>query len=172
MVDVEIKGLVGRLNKFCTRGLEAAATKCVSRTNYEVTPEHMLYVMNEDPNADLQAIYNHFGLDVGMVQKALTAAIEDFRTGNASRPVFSPVLLDWFQSGWLTGSVDYGMAEIRSGVLLKKAGRQEVEYRPDFVAFEIPDEFVVGYGLDYRDAYRNLPYIATLDEADIANTLP
>ncbi len=118
MVDVEIKGLVGRLNKFCTRGLEAAATKCVSRTNYEVTPEHMLYVMNEDPNADLQAIYKHFGLDVGMVQKALTAAIEDFRTGNASRPVFSPVLLDWFQSGWLTGSVDYGMAEIRSGVLL------------------------------------------------------
>jgi type VI secretion system protein VasG len=76
MVDVEIKGLVGRLNKFCTRGLEAAAAKCVSRTNYEVTPEHMLFVMNEDPNADLQQIYKHFGLDVGMVQKALTAAIE------------------------------------------------------------------------------------------------
>jgi hypoxanthine phosphoribosyltransferase len=64
-----------------------------------------------------------------------------------------------------------GPASLRSGVLLQKAGRQEVEYRPDFVAFEIPDEFVVGYGLDYRDAYRNLPYIAALDEADIANTL-
>jgi hypoxanthine phosphoribosyltransferase len=47
-----------------------------------------------------------------------------------------------------------------------------VEYQPDFVAFEIPDEFVVGYGLDYRDAYRNLPHIATLDDHDIANTLP
>jgi hypoxanthine phosphoribosyltransferase len=63
-------------------------------------------------------------------------------------------------------------ASVRSGVLLRKAGRQEVSYRPDFVAFEIPDEFVVGYGLDYRDAYRNLPYIATLDAEDIANTLP
>jgi hypoxanthine phosphoribosyltransferase len=61
---------------------------------------------------------------------------------------------------------------VRTSVLLRKAGRQEVAYEPDFVAFEIPDEFVVGYGLDYRDAYRNLPYIATLDEDDIASTLP
>ena len=65
-----------------------------------------------------------------------------------------------------------GPASVRSAVLLQKEGRQEVEYRPDFVAFEIPDEFVVGYGLDYRDAYRNLPHIATLDEDDIASTLP
>lgn len=63
-------------------------------------------------------------------------------------------------------------ASVRSAVLLRKEGRQEVSYRPDFVAFEIPDEFVVGYGLDYRDAYRNLPFIATLDEDEIANTLP
>lgn len=65
---------------------------------------------------------------------------------------------------------ELGPASVRSGVLLRKTGRQEVEYQPDFVAFEIPDEFVVGYGLDYRDAYRNLPYIATLEEHDIANT--
>lgn len=61
---------------------------------------------------------------------------------------------------------------VRSSVLLRKAGRQEVSFQPDFVAFEIPDEFVVGYGLDFRDTYRNLPYIAALDEDDIANTLP
>ncbi len=34
---------------------------------------------------------------------------------------------------------------------------------PDHVGFEIPNEFVVGYGLDYRDAYRNLPYVAVLE---------
>jgi hypoxanthine phosphoribosyltransferase len=61
---------------------------------------------------------------------------------------------------------------VRSSVLLRKLGRQEVEYRPDFIALEIPDAFVVGYGLDYQDAYRNLPYIATLDEDDIARALP
>ncbi len=39
--------------------------------------------------------------------------------------------------------------------------------RPDFVAFEIPDEFVVGYGLDYQDHYRNLPYLGVLEESDL-----
>ena len=38
---------------------------------------------------------------------------------------------------------------------------------PDFVAFRIPDEFVVGYGLDYQDLYRNLPYLAVLEPAEI-----
>ena len=57
---------------------------------------------------------------------------------------------------------------IRSAVLLRKHGRQEVEYLPDFVAFDIPDEFVVGYGLDYEDMYRNLPFLAALESEDIA----
>ena len=59
---------------------------------------------------------------------------------------------------------------IRSAVLLRKAGRTEVEYRPDYAAFEIPDEFVVGYGLDYRDEYRNLPYIAILEPGDLTGS--
>jgi len=52
-------------------------------------------------------------------------------------------------------------------VLLQKNGRQEIELDIDFVAFEIPDEFVVGYGLDYQDLYRNLPYVAVLEEHEI-----
>jgi hypoxanthine phosphoribosyltransferase len=56
---------------------------------------------------------------------------------------------------------------IRSAVLLRKSGRQEVELIPDFIGFDIPDEFVVGYGLDYRDLYRNLPYLAALEPADL-----
>ncbi len=64
---------------------------------------------------------------------------------------------------------DFKPTSIRSAVLLRKHGRQEVEYQPDFVAFDIPDEFVVGYGLDYEDMYRNLPYLAALEPDDIAN---
>ncbi len=63
---------------------------------------------------------------------------------------------------------DFGPTSIRSAVLLRKHGRQEVDYEPDFVAFDIPDEFVVGYGLDYEDMYRNLPYLAALEPDDIA----
>jgi hypoxanthine phosphoribosyltransferase len=56
---------------------------------------------------------------------------------------------------------------IRSAVLLRKEGRQESHYEPDFTAFRIPDEFVVGYGLDYEDMYRNLPHVAALEPEDL-----
>lgn len=59
-------------------------------------------------------------------------------------------------------------ASLRSAVLLLKQGRQRTGVRPDYVGFRIPDEFVVGYGLDFQDAYRNLPYIAALEPAEIA----
>ncbi len=60
-----------------------------------------------------------------------------------------------------------GARSIRSAVLVLKRGKQQVELRPDYVGFEIPDVFVVGYGLDYNDAYRNLPYLAALEPQDI-----
>jgi len=60
-------------------------------------------------------------------------------------------------------------ASIRSAVLLRKAERCEVAVPPDYVVFDIPDEFVVGYGLDYDDRYRNLPYVAALEPADLAS---
>ena len=63
---------------------------------------------------------------------------------------------------------DFKPASVRTAVLLRKKARQEVDFHPDFVGFDIPDEFVVGYGLDYEDMYRNLPHLAALDESDIA----
>ena len=62
---------------------------------------------------------------------------------------------------------EFGPRSLRTAVLLRKAARQEVEMTPDFIGFEIPDEFVVGYGLDYRDLYRNLPHLAALEQADL-----
>lgn len=58
-------------------------------------------------------------------------------------------------------------ASLRSAVLLFKQGRQEVDVRPDYHCFEIPDAFVVGYGLDYDDEFRQLPYVAALEDADL-----
>ncbi len=53
-------------------------------------------------------------------------------------------------------------ASVRTCVLLDKKGRREVEFSADFVGFEIPDRFVVGYGLDFAERYRNLPCIGIL----------
>jgi hypoxanthine phosphoribosyltransferase len=57
---------------------------------------------------------------------------------------------------------ELGAASLKVGVLLRKVGRQQHLVHVDFVGFEIPDEFVVGYGLDYNDEYRQLPYVAVL----------
>lgn len=53
-------------------------------------------------------------------------------------------------------------ATLRTCVLLRKPGKARVGFMPDYVGFDIPDEFVVGYGLDYDGYYRNVPEIATL----------
>ncbi len=53
-------------------------------------------------------------------------------------------------------------ASIRIATLLDKPDRRKVDIKPDYVGFTIPDEFVVGYGLDYAELYRNLPYVGIL----------
>lgn len=57
---------------------------------------------------------------------------------------------------------DRGAASVRVCVLLRKLGRQEVAFEADYVGFDIPDRFVVGYGLDYNDEHRHLPHVAVL----------
>lgn len=62
--------------------------------------------------------------------------------------------------------IDKGAASVKVAVLLRKVGRQEVPFEPDFVGFSIPDRFVVGYGLDFNDEYRHLPYIGVLQDGE------
>jgi type VI secretion system protein VasG len=118
MITVDIKSLLGRLNAYCARSLEAAAGFCVSRTHYEVTVEHLLAKLLEDPQSDLPLIFRQFDLDSGRVRKAIDQTLEEFRTGNAAKPVFSPLLMELFQEAWLVSSVDLEENLIRSGGLL------------------------------------------------------
>ena len=63
---------------------------------------------------------------------------------------------------------ELGAASVKSCVLLRKDRPTAKSTHVDYVGFEIPDEFVVGYGLDYNDYYRNLPDIVTLKSEVIA----
>ncbi len=57
-------------------------------------------------------------------------------------------------------------ARLKSIALLDKPARREVDYKPDYIGFEIPDEFVVGYGIDYAQRNRNLPFIGKVRFTD------
>jgi len=62
-------------------------------------------------------------------------------------------------------------ASLRICTLLNKPARREINVDVDYVGFDIPDEFVVGYGLDFDELYRNLPFIAVLKPEVFAHLL-
>ncbi|WP_195270669.1 hypoxanthine phosphoribosyltransferase [Eubacterium sp. 1001713B170207_170306_E7] len=59
-----------------------------------------------------------------------------------------------------------GASDVRVCTLLDKPDRRIAQVEPDYSGFVIPDEFVVGYGMDFDEKYRNLPYIAVLKEQE------
>lgn len=64
---------------------------------------------------------------------------------------------------------DRGAKSVAVCALLDKPGRREVSIEGDYVGFTTPNEFLVGYGLDYNNLYRNLPYVGVLKRAVYAN---
>ncbi len=56
-----------------------------------------------------------------------------------------------------------GPRRLRFAVLLDKPVRRKVVFRPDYVGFEVPERWVVGYGLDFEGLYRNLPYVSYVE---------
>jgi hypoxanthine phosphoribosyltransferase len=58
-----------------------------------------------------------------------------------------------------------GPKTLRTACLLSKPSRRLVDVKVDYIGFTIEDRFVVGYGLDYAEKYRNLAHIAVLDES-------
>jgi len=114
------------------------------------------------------------GTRPGRVRLALPAG---FESRVAGRPVL--VIDDIYDTGATLATVckqlkTFGPTEVRTLVMFRKrpraasagrpalAGRHRARSGPDWVGFDIPDRFVVGYGLDYCGRYRNLPYLALL----------
>jgi type VI secretion system protein VasG len=117
MQVVDFAPLVSRLNTSCRGALENAAGTCLSRTHYEITVEHLMARLLEDPMGDIQLILKQAGIDPGRVMRALDQTIESFKTGNGGKPQFSPLLPELFADGWLIASVELFENRIRSGAL-------------------------------------------------------
>jgi len=127
-MDLDLKGLIRKLDRTCTKALEGAAGLCVSRTHYEVTVEHMLAVLVEDTTADVAPILKHFEIESSQFLRALQRVLESQRSGNTGRPVFSSLLVNWLQDSWMYASVEFGEQTVRSGVLLHTLARRQERY--------------------------------------------
>jgi len=117
MQIVDFKLLVGRLNGSCVGALENAAGLCLNRTHYEITVEHLLLKLLEDPMGDIQLILKQKSIDPGRFIRGIEQTIESYKAGNGAKPQFSPLLPELFADAWLISSVELFENKIRSGAL-------------------------------------------------------
>ena len=101
----------------------------------------------------------------GTKSSGVVRILKDLDTDVTDRHIL--IVEDVIDSGltlsWLLGNLtSRGAASVRIATLLRKPEAVKVEVDVTYVGFDIPNEFVVGYGLDYAESYRNLPFIATL----------
>ena len=107
----------------------------------------------------------------GTTSSGVVRILKDLDTDITGRHVL--VVEDIVDTGltlsWLISNLSSrGPASVEIFTLLRKPDAQRMQVKVNYVGFEIPDEFVVGYGLDYNNYYRNLPDIVTLKAEVIA----
>ncbi len=128
-----LKGLLSRLNPYCTRALEGASGVCVNRSHYEVSVEHILLQLLEDAQSDIPLLLSQFEIDAAVWAKQLQQELEGLKNGNPGKPVFSSSLLNLFEDAWLASSVHLGQSQIRSGALLAALVDNPLRYGGGFL---------------------------------------
>ncbi len=118
MIKINIQQLVKKLNPYSSTALEAAAGACIQSGCYEITLEHWVCKLLENPQSDMALILNHFELDVTKLRQTLLRSLERLPMGNTSKPVFSPQVFSLIQDAWLMASVEMHEAKVRSAALL------------------------------------------------------
>jgi len=118
MINVDMKSLLSKLNTYSTNALHNAAGLCVARAHYEVSVEHFFLKCLEDVNSDLPLILRQYGVETARFTAALSDVLEDFKSGNSGKPVFSPMFIELVEDAWLIASVELGDTRIRSGAVL------------------------------------------------------
>ncbi|MGN1279659.1 MAG: hypoxanthine phosphoribosyltransferase [Limosilactobacillus sp.] len=128
----------------------------------------MLKRLNFKLNLDLVDVSSYDGADsTGQVKLEL-----DLKSDVKDRPVI--IMEDIIDTGrtlkYLVQLLkDRGAKSVAVCALLDKPGRREVAIEGDYVGFTTPNEFLVGYGLDYNNLYRNLPYVGILKRSVYTN---
>ena len=114
-MNVNLRSLIGRLNRETRGVVEAAAGLCLGRTHYNVEIEHYLMKLLDLTDSDGRYILMHYGVDRSRLAQDLTSALDGFKSGNARTPSLSPSLVKMLTSAWTLGSVEFGAGQVRTG---------------------------------------------------------
>ena len=117
MLNIDLKSLISKLNETCRSTLEDAAGLCLSRTHYDVDLEHWFLKLLETNNTDFHKVLQYFEANPSRLQQDLTGNLDQFKSGNARTPAFSPRIPDLIQKAWSVASINFDAAKIRSGHL-------------------------------------------------------
>ncbi|MDB5407385.1 MAG: hypothetical protein JWL84_2297 [Rhodospirillales bacterium] len=118
MLAVDLRSLIGRMNDFCRRSLEAAAGLTLSRSHYNVEIEHWLLQLTERPDGDIAAILRHYEIDPARLLADLSRVLDTLKTGNNRAPALSPQVVTLAREAWLLASLEGDASRIRSGHVL------------------------------------------------------
>jgi type VI secretion system protein VasG len=121
MTVKDIPKLLEKLNDYCQSTLANGVGVCVSRGHYEVRWEHLLMEFIDRNDGDIPLILRQFEVDLSHLKKSVTLELENLRTGNTGKPLFSPPLLDEMEYAWGLASLDLGLPSITSGALFLAA---------------------------------------------------
>ncbi|WP_194437809.1 type VI secretion system ATPase TssH [Vibrio fluminensis] len=116
MIRIELPTLISKLNAQSKLALEQAASLCIERQHPEVTLEHYLDVLLDNPLSDVRIIIKQAGLDVSDVKEAINASFSREKSSE-TYPAFSPLLVELLQEAWLLSSTELEQSELRSGAI-------------------------------------------------------
>ncbi|WP_058188932.1 type VI secretion system ATPase TssH [Terracidiphilus gabretensis] len=117
-MSTNLKTLISKLNDATRKAFEASAGLCVGRTHYDIEIEHYLTKVLDATDNDVASILKHFEVNRSRLTAELERALDNFKTGNARSPAFSPYLVKMLTEAWSVASLDFNAGNIRTGFTL------------------------------------------------------
>jgi len=118
MSEISRTALFGKLNALAYKAIEGATVFCKMRGNPYVELEHWFAQLLQTQDSDLHRVIQHYGLDVSVLAKDMTAALDRLPRGATAISDFSPHIENAIERAWTYATLQFGEAQVRTGYLL------------------------------------------------------
>lgn len=118
MSEISRTALFGKLNSLAYKAIEGATVFCKMRGNPYVELEHWFAQLLQAQDSDLHRVIQHYGLDISVIAKDMTAALDRLPRGATAISDFSPHIENAIERGWTYATLQFGEAQVRTGYLL------------------------------------------------------